>query len=105
MSRREPDFESAFPSISASSRGKNFAPCLRPGDTVVYTTTKGRWGPAEIGRVELHWRLVAVLEVFQRFETHDEAARWYRGQGLAVPGNCVVEGNPPLPTPLSVPRG
>lgn len=105
MSRREPDFEHAFPTITASSRGRNFAPRLQPGDTVVYTTTKGRWGPPELGRVEPHWRLVAVLEVFKRFETHDEAAAWYRGQGLAVPGNCVVDGNPPLPTPLTLHHG
>ncbi len=109
MSRREPDFESAFPSITASSRGKNFAPRLRPGDTVVYTTTKGRWGDPldgpEAGPRAPHWRLVAVLEVFERFETHDEAAAWYRAQGLAVPGNCVVDGNPPLPVPLTLHHG
>lgn len=101
MSRREPDFESAFPSISASSRGRNFAPRLRPGDTVVYTTTKGRWG----GLPAPHWRLAAVLEVHRRFETHADAAAWYRARRLPVPSNCVVNGNPPLPVPLTLHHG
>ena len=101
MSRREPDFESAYPAITASSRGRNFAPRLYPGDTVVYTTTKGRWGEVRAA----HWRLVAVLEVAARFETHAEAAVWYRQRGLRPPGNCVVEGNPPLPVPLTLHHG
>jgi hypothetical protein len=105
MSRREPDFEHAFPSITASSRGKNFAPRLRPGDTVVYTTTKGRWGTAALGPPTPHWRLVAVLEVLMRFETHAAAAAWYRAQRHPLPGNCVVDGNPPLPVPLTLHHG
>jgi len=101
MSRREPDFEHPLPAITASSRGRNFAPRLRPGDTVVYTTTKGRWGEVAAP----HWRLVAVLEVARRFETHAEAAAWYRAEGLPLPGNCVVDGNPPLPVPLTLHYG
>ena len=101
MSRREPDFESPFPSITASSRGRNFAPRLRPGDTVVYVTTKGRW----LGRKRPHWRLVAVLEVAERFETHAAAARWYRQHGLAPPSNCVVPGSPPVPVALTLRHG
>jgi hypothetical protein len=91
--RREPDFESVFPSISALCRGSNFAPRLHVGDTAVYLTTKGRW----LGHAEPHWRLVAVLRVCERFEKHEEAADWYRGQGLSLPSNCWVPENPPIP--------
>ena len=101
LSRREPDFEHPVPAITASSRGRNFAPRLRPGDTVVYTTTKGRWGEVRFP----HWRLVAVLEIAERFETHTDAAGWYRAQGLRLPSNCVVDGNPPLPVPLTLHHG
>ena len=101
LSRREPDFEHRFPAITASSRGRNFAPRLQPGDTVVYTTTKGRWGEVRFP----HWRLVAVLEVRERFETHAAASGWYQSQGLSLPSNCVVEGNPPLPVPLTLHHG
>ena len=101
LARREPDFEHRAPAITASSRGRNFAPRLRPGDTVVYVTTKGRWGEVRFS----HWRLVAVLEVAHRFETHAEAARWYRRRRMDPPGNCVVEGNPPLPVALTLHHG
>ncbi|HEX8387011.1 MAG TPA: hypothetical protein VF576_12550, partial [Rubricoccaceae bacterium] len=100
MSRREPDFEHARPAITSSSRGRGFVPRLHVGDTVVYTTTKGRWdgGPP-------HWRLVAVLEVAERYETHGDAAAGYAARGLAPPGNLVVPGNAPLPAPLTVHHG
>ncbi len=101
MSRREPDFESRYPAITASSRGANFAPRLLPGDTVVYTTTKGLWGELR----QKHWRIAAVLEVGWRFETHAAAAAWYRRRGLPPPSNCVVDGNPPLPVPLTLRHG
>jgi hypothetical protein len=91
--RREPDFESEFPSISALCRDKNFAPRLQIGDTAVYLTTKGRWGR----HPESHWRLVGVLRVKERFETHAAAAEWYREQDLPLPSNCWVVGNPPIP--------
>jgi hypothetical protein len=91
--RREPDFESAFPSISALCRGANFAPRLQRNDTAVYITTKGRW----LGYPEPHWRLVAVLRARERFESHEDAARWYRDQGLPLPSNCWVDGNSPIP--------
>ena len=42
-------------------------------------------------------RLVAVLRVVKRFESHEVAADWYRGQGLVLPSNCLVEGNAPIP--------
>lgn len=101
LSRREPDFEHRVPAITASSRGRNFAPRLRPGDTVVYITTKARWGEVRVP----HWRLVAVLEVAERFETHAEAAAWYQTQRLSLPSNCVVDHNPPLPVPLTLHHG
>ena len=102
MSRREPDFEHPAPALTSSSRGRGFVPRLGPGDTVVFTTTKGRWGGRGLGA---HWRLVAVLEVERRFETHAQAAAWYSGQRLRPPGNLVVDGNPPLPTPLTLWHG
>ena len=101
MSRREPDFEHPAPALTSSSRGRGFVPRLAVGDTVVFTTTKGRWG----GGWGLHWRLVAVLEVAVRFGTHAEAAAWYAGRGLRPPGNLVVDGNPPLPVPLTLHHG
>ena len=101
LSRREPDFEHLAPAITASSRGRNFAPRLRPGDTIVYVTTKGRWGECRFP----HWRLVAVLEVAERFEAHRDAAAWYRAHGMDPPGNCVVDDNPPLPVALTLHHG
>jgi hypothetical protein len=90
--RREPDFESKFPSISALCRCGHFAPRLRVGDTVVYITRKARYFNA----AESHWRLVAILKVLVSFETHSAAADWYRVQGQPLPSNCMVSGNPPL---------
>jgi hypothetical protein len=42
------------------------------------------------------WRLVAVLVVERRFESHARAADWYRAQRLSLPSNCMVADNPPL---------
>jgi len=100
MSRREPDFEHPRPALTSSSRGRGFVPRLAVGDTVLYTTTKGRWGTGAP-----HWRLVAVLEVVARFPTHAAAAADYAGRGLRPPGNVVVDGNPPLPVPLTLHHG
>jgi hypothetical protein len=69
--RREPDFENPRPSISAICRGRNFAPRLRVGDLAVYLTVKGRYP----GLAEPHWRLVAVLEVVERFPSHGGSCR------------------------------
>ena len=41
--RREPDFESGYPSITALCRGRNFAPRVYESDLVVYMTTKGKY--------------------------------------------------------------
>ncbi len=70
-----------------------FAPRLKIGDKVIYITVKGRY------QVELppHWRLVAILEVVHRFETHLDAAAWYNSSNLPLPNNCLVKGNPYMP--------
>lgn len=91
--RRTPDFEAQLPSISAVCRGRNFAPRLHVGDIVVYLTRQGRYE-----ELDWHWRLVAVLRVRTRFATHQEAAAWHRATGLDLPSDCIVDGNPPLPT-------
>lgn len=90
--RREPDFQCEFPSISALCRGELFAPNLQAGDEVVYITTKDFYGEAL-----KHWRVVARLKILKRFDSHIEAATWYRGKVGTLPNNCMVAGNPPLP--------
>jgi len=90
--RREPDLECEFPSISALCRGELFAPHLKEGDEIVYITTKDFYGEAF-----RHWRIVARLKVLKRFDSHPDAATWYRGQIGKVPSNCMVAGNSPLP--------
>lgn len=96
--RREPDFESRFPSISAICHGSLFAPKLQEHDRVVFLTVKGAWG----GPPERHWRLVAAVEILKRFESHRDAATWYQAQGLPLPGNCMVPGNQPLAAEHSI---
>lgn len=91
--RREPDFESRYPSITATCRGHLFAPRLHVGDRVAFLTVKGRY----LDDAAAGWRLVAILEVIQRFDDHAEAATWYQTQGLPLPSNCMVPGNPPKP--------
>ena len=91
--RREPDFEHPFPSISAICHAAGFAPRLHIGDTVVYLTVKRSY----LGIKPAHWRLTSILRVIERFEKHREAADWYESQGLWLPSNCLVRGNPPLP--------
>lgn len=89
--RREPDFESRFPSITALCRAGNFAPRLQVGDRVAYLTVKGKYAGDEAPG----WRLIAVLCVSHRFSEHDEAAGWYARQSCPIPSNCLVHGNPP----------
>lgn len=88
--RREPDFENPFPSITALCRQEAFAPQLFPNDIVVYVTVKGKWF-TDFN----HYRLIAILEVIDRKETHMLARSWYYHKGIKVPSNCMVEGNPP----------
>lgn len=101
--RREPDFQSEYPSISALCRGAMFAPRLRVGDRLIYMTVKSGYAPERVG----HRRLVAALRVVERFASHGEAATWYREKGLPVPSNCLVDGNAPLPYEMTggVPDG
>ena len=82
---------------SRRCRAGAFAPRLQPGDTVVYLTVKGAYGADPCPG----WRLVAVLNVVERFETHGLAAAWYRSKSLALPSNCMVEGHPPQPLELT----
>jgi hypothetical protein len=89
--RREPDLQATAPSISALCRTDKFAPRLDEGDYVAYITGQGRY-EAQPG-----WALVALLRVIKRFESHEMAADWYRGQGYPLPSNCMVPGNLPQP--------
>jgi hypothetical protein len=91
--RREPDFESTFPSISALCRGRNFAPRLHAGDRIAYLSVKGKYP----GDLKSGWRLVAILKVVLRFPSHLKGASWYVEQKQSLPSNCIVDGNPPKP--------
>ena len=90
--RREPDFESEFPSITALCRGTKFAPRLKETDVAVYMTVKRKYP----GCPSPHRRLTAILKVLKRFKSHEVAAEWYQEKGLKLPSNCVVRENPPL---------
>jgi len=94
--RREPDFESARPTITCLCRGGLFAPRLRVGDRVAYISKQGVYSEGDP-----HWRLTALLEVRQRFESHFSAAAWFRQEGLSVPRNCMVDETAPVPLHLT----
>ncbi len=87
--RREPDLEHAFPSITCLCRAGKFAPRLQVGDIVVYLTKKARYGGPH-----RHRRFTGVLRVCLIYDTHTDAAGWYRKRGFALPSNCMVTGNP-----------
>jgi hypothetical protein len=89
--RREPDFQSIAPSISALCRSTKFAPRLQAGCMVAYISNRIQF------EGDCGWALVALLRVIRRFESHETAAAWYREQGYPVPSNCMVPGNPPQP--------
>ena len=91
--RREPDMESEFPSITALCRAEHFAPRLQVGDVVAYMT-KDFIYPTGTASTR---RLVAVLQVKRSWESHEQAAAWYREQKLPLPCNCMVRGSEPLP--------
>lgn len=97
--RREPDFMSVYPSISALCRVEKFAPRLHEGDIAVYITCKGSY----LGIKPGHWRLVALLEILKRFELHADAADWYSSQDVALPTNCMVTGNLPMVIGMTAP--
>lgn len=104
--RREPDLVSQYPSISALCREEHFAPHLHEGDVVAYMTKDFAY-PATTPSAR---RLVAVLRIHKTWlpadgkgwpKAHQEAAEWYRQQGLPPPGNCMVRGTKPLPLELT----
>jgi len=88
--RREPDFQNPHPSITALCRGQTFAPRLRVGDLVLYMTVGGVYPPFKCGH-----HLVAVLQVKEVYETHQDAKKWYEEHGFQIPANCMVPDNPP----------
>lgn len=87
--RREPYLSPNLATISAICRGRNFAPRLAEGSTVVYLTTKDRY-PGDVAPTT---RLTAVLRVVRRFSSHASAAAWFRRQGIPIPPNCMVPGS------------
>ena len=91
--RREPDFENPMPSISALCRGAGFAPRLQENDQIIYMTVKGKYGAEKFH----HRRLVAIVKVIHRFDSHKEAAVFYLNQNLPLPNNCLVRDNDPMP--------
>jgi hypothetical protein len=94
--RREPDLQSAYPSITALSYQPTRAK-LKEDDEVAYMTKQGAYKPYHF----LHWRLVAILRVLRRFNSHDTAAAWHGGQDLPLPSNCMVSGDDPLPVDVT----
>ncbi len=88
--RREPDLENINPSITALCRQEMFAPNLFPNDIIVYITVKGKW----LTDYD-HYRLIAILVVIDKKETHSSAAVWYRNNNIDLPSNCMVDDNPP----------
>ncbi len=103
--RREPDFESKYPAITALCRLDRLVKRLQAGDKVVYRTNKGRYDDYP----EQHWRVVAGLEVIAKFDNHQDGKKWYMERKLPLPANCMVAGNPPKgeseSTPLKRTKG
>src|SRR5689334_13753800 len=62
--RREPDFQSRFPTITALCRAGKFAPRLQVHDHVAYITAGS-------------WHLTAILEVIKKLTSHAAAAEWF----------------------------
>lgn len=91
--RREPDLESAFPSVTALCRKGKFAPRLQESDRIAYITTRGKYGSMSA----THWRLVALLRVKHCYGTHAEAAEWYTEHRAPLPRNCIVRKNNHVP--------
>ncbi|HVG20144.1 MAG TPA: hypothetical protein VNI02_13925 [Blastocatellia bacterium] len=93
--RREPDFESKAPSISALCRKEKFAPRLIPNDHIIYTIVQLLYDG------EPGWALVASLNVIEQFKSHEAAANWYGAQKYVLPSNCLIPDNPPQPFHLT----
>lgn len=90
--RREPDFENDFPSVTSLCRQKLFAPNLFANDIIVYITTKGSW----LTNFN-HYRLVAILVVIDRKDSHYQASLWYNSKGIKIPSNCMTLDSHPFP--------
>lgn len=91
--RREPDFESEFPSITSICRVEKFARRLFIGDEIIYLTVQKKYKPD----FPPHYKLISILEVIERFENHYSAASWYHSRNLQIPNNCLLCDNPPKP--------
>lgn len=89
--RREPDLQNQFPSITSLCRQEIFAPKLFPNDIIIYMTVKGKWNEDFD-----HHRLVAILLVTEKKESHLDASYWYKQRNLPIPSNCLVEDIPPI---------
>lgn len=82
--RREPDFENEYPAITGLCRTNKLIPRLNKLDKVIYITNKVTYNGSR------HWGLVAILQVEEIAESHDEAANFYREKSLAIPQNLMV---------------
>lgn len=91
--RREPDFENPNPSITALCRQDKFAPHLNVNDIIVYITTQGRY-KNEYTK-EHHHRLIGILQVIEKKNSHRDAANWYKARNIQIPSNCMIPENPP----------
>ncbi len=91
--RREPDLENKYPSISALCRKGMFAPHLSIHDIIVYITVKSNYYQSK----KAHHRLVAILQVKKKVNTHKEAEKWYEERNIDLPSNCMVKKNRPVP--------
>lgn len=90
--KREPDLENPFPSISALCRQGKFAPHLAIGDIIVYMTIQGNYSPF----TEKHHRIVAILQVEDVYNTHQQGQVEYSKLEIQTPSNCMIDGNVPF---------
>src|ERR1035437_3942258 len=81
--RREPDFQNQLPTITSLCRAGKFAPYLKVNDIVIVMTKQSHY-------------LVAILQVIQVFQNHQQGYNWYLNNNLTIPGNCMIQGNLPL---------
>lgn len=95
--RREPDLDLDYPSVSSIRDGQSLVPNLRVGDKLVYLASKEFY----FGSTVAHWRLVAILNVFEEFRSHRDAFLWYAQLGSRIPSNCLVDTNDPEPFGLT----
>lgn len=84
--RREPDFENELPCITGLCR-PGFAEKLNEGDEIIYVTNKKGVGSRKI---------IAKLRVLKIFNTHDEAANYYRENDKQIPNNLMVSETEPF---------